>query len=294
MDEDDLKESVNLFEQAVARDPGYAAAYAGLADAFALRAYFGGVSDPASFEKARSAAHRSVELDSQIPEPHLSLVILDILYFWNFAEAEQELRTALSLDQNSPYAHEIFCWFLMDFGNLDSAEVECRKAVELDPISVTNNAVLTQVYWFKHEGDRALEQAQKALDIDPSNAFAILSLGTAYEAMGDHRKEVDQWVKLFRLRGQQVKANEELRAFEKGGYSAFLRTDIRFGEANGNYDDAAGDYAQLGDKDAAFAALEKAFPGRTELFLIKVAPELDNLRSDPRYADLLRRIGLPQ
>jgi Tfp pilus assembly protein PilF len=153
----------------------------------------------------------------------------------------------------------------MDFGNLDSAEVECRKAVELDPISVTNNAVLTEVYWFRHEGDRALEQAQKALDIDPSNAFAIQSLANAYEAVGDHRKEVDQWVKLSRLQGQQVRANEELRAFEKGGYSAFLRTDIRFDEADGSYHDAAGDYAQLGDKDAAFAALEKMFSGRTGL-----------------------------
>jgi eukaryotic-like serine/threonine-protein kinase len=293
-DEDDLKEAVSLFDQAVARDPNYAAAYAGLADASAMRAYFGYVSDAASFERARSAAHRSVELDRQIPEPHLSLAIVDILYFWNFAEAEREVRTALSLDPNSGYAHEVSCWFSLSVGNLDDARAECSRAVELDPISVTDNATLSQVYWLRREPARALEQAHKALDIDPSNTFAIASLAYAYQAAGDHKNEVDQLIKVFRMRGQQLKANEESQAFERGGYPAFLRTDARFGEADSNYGDAAADYAQLGEKDAAFAALERAFPGRTDLFLIKVDPEFDSLRSDPRFTDLLRRMGLPQ
>jgi serine/threonine-protein kinase len=290
----DMKEAAGFFEQAVARDPTYAAAYAGLADAFAMQGYFGYVSDPAIFERARSVAHKSLDLDSQISEPHVSLAIVDLIYFWNFREAEQEIHTALSLDPNSANTHEVFCWFHLVMGKLEDAKTECSRAVALEPISIQNSAILSQVYWMRHEGDRALEQAQKALEIDPSNEFAEDTLAYAYQAAGDYTKEVNHWIKVFRLRGEQTRAREEAQAFEKGGYPAFLRTDARFNEAKGAFGDAAGDYAQLGDKDAAFAALEKAFPGRTGLFLIKVDPQLDNIRSDPRYAALLRRIGLPQ
>jgi tetratricopeptide (TPR) repeat protein len=145
-----------------------------------------------------------------------------------------------------------------------------------------------------HEGDRTIEQAKKALDIDPANPFALETLAYAYQATGDHKKEVDQWVKWMQVKGEQTRAEEISKAFEKGGYPSFLRKDAQFDEADGNYDDAADDYAQLGDKDAAFAALERAFLHRTRLSIVKVDPELESLHSDPRFTSLLRRIGLAQ
>jgi tetratricopeptide (TPR) repeat protein len=140
----------------------------------------------------------------------------------------------------------------------------------------------------------AIEQAQKTLEIDPSNAPAVATIALAYQEAGDHQKEVEQRIKLEQLDGNETRAKQMENIFNKRGYEAFLREIARLEEAEGHHDDAAGDYAVLGNKNAAFAALEKEFPQRTGFLIVKVDPRLDNLRSDPRYADLLRRIGLPQ
>ena len=296
-DVEDLKTAVGLFEGAVARDPNYAAAYAGLSDASAGLGYWGtwtGVSGGALFEKARSAARKALEIDSQIPDSHISLAVVDIVYFWNFPEAEQEIHNALVLEPNSADAHYVYCNFDFVLGRLQEAKAECRRAVELDPVSLRDNWVLGQVYWMSQDYDRAIEQAQKTLEIDPSNAPAVATIAHSYQGTGDHKKEVEQRIKLQQLTGDQARAMQLQNVFEKEGYGAFLRETARREQAEGNYDDAAGDYAMLGDKNAAFAALDKAIPGRTELLLVKVDPRLDSLRSDPRYADLLRRMGLPQ
>ncbi len=290
----DLEAAVGLFEQAIARDPNYAGAYAGLADASTMQGYFGYVPGRLPFDKAQSAARKALEHDSQIPESHISLAFVDLLYFWNFSEAEQEAGTALALDPNSAYAHEVSSWFEADMGRLQNAQAECAKAVELDPISVEYNWALAQLYWMSHESNRAIQQANKTLEIDPGNTHAIATLGYGYEQMGDYNKAVEQYLRYEHLSGRDARAEKLKQVFNQSGYAAFAREYARQEDADGDYGDAADDYALLGDKNAAFAELEKAFPGRTQLFLIKVDPMLDNVRSDPRYADLLRRIGLPQ
>jgi hypothetical protein len=157
-----------------------------------------------------------------------------------------------------------------------------------------DNWTLAQVYWMSHESDHAIEQAHKTLEINPANALAVGTIAHAYQEAGNHKKEVEQRIKLEQLKGDQARATQLENIFAKAGYAAFLREAARSEEAKRDYDEAAGDYAVLGDKSAAFASLEKAFPDRIELLLLKVDPRLDNLRSDPRYADLLRRMGLPQ
>ena len=111
--------------------------------------------------------------------------------------------------------------------------------------------------------------------------------------MGNYRQAMEQWTKLALLQGDEVRARERMQIFEKSGYTGFLKSEAKAAEAMGEYDLAAVDYAMLGEKEAAFAALEKAFVKRTELLFIKANPEYDNIRSDPRFADLLRRMGLP-
>ena len=291
---EDLKAAVGLFEKAITRDPNYAAAYAGLADASAMQGYFGYIPGRVPLDKARSAARRALELDSQIPESHISLAFVDLLYFWNFPEAEQEIHRALTLDPNSAYASEVLCWFDLDMGRIQDAKSECSRAVELDPLSVTYNWALSQVYWMSHESDRAIQQANKTLEIDPENSHAMATLGYAYEQTGDHIKAVEQWIRYEHVKGRDGRARKLKEVFDKSGYAAFVREYARSEEADGDYGNAADDYAMLGDKDAAFAALEKAFPDRTGLFVIKSDPKFDSIRSDPRYADLLRRMGLPQ
>jgi serine/threonine protein kinase/tetratricopeptide (TPR) repeat protein len=292
--ESDYKEAVDLFERAVARDPKYAAAYAGLADASAWQGYWGFVPGRAPFDKARTAARKALELDSSAPEPHLSLAIADLLFFWDFQEAESEIHTALAIEPNSFWPHEVACWAAFEFGRFQVAKAECNKAVELDPTSVANNWLLAQVYWMARESDRAVEQANKAIELDPNSSMAVSSLALAYEQKGDYKNAIAQEVKSQELQGHHANAEELRQAFEKSGHGGYLRKEAAQCEARGNYECVATDYAMLGDKDAAFAALEKAFATRSQMFLIKADPEFDNLRSDPRYADLLRRIGLPQ
>jgi eukaryotic-like serine/threonine-protein kinase len=297
---DDLKAAAEFFDKAVAEDSGYAAAYAGLADVYAIQGYMGYVSDPALLDKARSAARRALALDSQIPESHAALANLDYNYFWTFPEAEAEIQRALALDPNSAYAHEVSCWIKVGMRKTEDGLAECRRAVELDPLSVLNNMILAWEYDFARDYQHAIEQANRTLEIDPKDADAVSVLGNAYEQMGNHAQAMEQWVNVQRLQGHEARANELMRTFEKSGYKGYLRKDAKDNEAEGNYygggltRSAAADYAMLGEKDAAFAALNKAFAKRAGVVDINVDPRLENLRSDPRYADLLRRVGLPQ
>ncbi|MGB6383873.1 MAG: protein kinase [Terriglobales bacterium] len=291
---EDLKAAAEFFDKAVARDPNYAAAYAGLADASAIQGYFGYIPGRAPFDKARSAARRALELDSQIPEPHISLAIVDLIYFWNFPEAEQEIHSALAIDPNSAFAHEISCWFDADVGRIQEAQAECRRAVELDPFSSLYNSLLAQTYWMAHDGYRSVEQAKKALDLDRNAWFAVETLGLAYEGAGNYPQAIEQWVRGDQLKGNEAVSAEDRRVFDESGYVGFQHYRARREEAEGDYSGAAEDYAQLGERDAAFRVLEKALVTRTDLFMVKADPGLDKIRSDPRFADLLRRIGLPQ
>ncbi len=297
---EDLKAAAEFFDKAVTKDSGYAAAYAGLADVYAIQGYMGYVSDPELLDKARSAARRALQLDSQIPESHTALANLDFNYFWNFPEAEAEIQRALALDPNSAYAHEVSCWITVGTGKTQEGLAECRRAVELDPLSELNNMVLAWEYDFAHDYKHAIEQANKTLEIDPKDVDAVSVLGLAYEQMGNYTQAIEQWVKIQRLQGHEARATELMRTFEKSGYKGYLRKDAKYNEAEGNRyrgglaPSAAADYAMLGEKDAAFAALDKAFVSRAGVVDIKVDPRLDNIRSDPRFADLLRRIGLPQ
>ena len=289
----DLKAAAEFFDQAVAKDSGYAAAYAGLADVYAIQGYEGYVFGPELMDKARSAARRALELDDQNPESHAALANLDFNYFWNFPEAEVEIQKALALDPNSAYAHEISCWIQASKHRTQEALADCRRAVELDPLSPMNNFALADEYFLAREYSHAIEQANKTLEIDPNNAMAISTLGHTYEQLGDYKHAMEQWVKLEQLHGHEARATELLRIFEKSGYMTYLRKTAKDSEAEGDYDRAAGNYAMLGEKDAAFAALEKEF-ARRGVVDINIDPRFDNIRSDPRFADLLRRIGLPQ
>jgi tetratricopeptide (TPR) repeat protein len=130
--------------------------------------------------------------------------------------------------------------------------------------------------------------------MDPNYYEGLLFLSVSYEAMGNYRQAVEQWAKIARSRGDEAYAREIMQTFDKGGYKAYLRLDIKESETNDYRGSVAEDYAMLGEKDSAFAALEKAFVGRTQLVFVKPNPAYDNIRSDPRFADLLRRMVLPQ
>jgi tetratricopeptide (TPR) repeat protein len=171
---------------------------------------------------------------------------------------------------------------------------ECRTAVELDPFSPLSNVSLALAYNFSRDYERAIEQGNKALEIAPNYQQTAVWLALSYERIGDYPRAMGQWAKFERLQHHEERAKEIMRVFEKSGYAGYLRKDAKDLEAQGDYLGAASDYANLNEKDAAFAALDKGFPDRAGLVFIKIDPGFDSLRSDPRYSDLLRRIGLPQ
>jgi len=215
-------------------------------------------------------------------------------FFRDFSEAEGEIRKALALDPSSADAHEVSCWFENEMGRSAAAIAECRRSTELDPLSVLKNWDLANTYYLARDYKRSIEQANKTLEIDPKSPWAVAEIGYVYEQMGNYKQAMEQWIKLQQLDGSESKAKELRQVFEKSGYMGYLRKDAKDKEANGRYYDAACDYVRLGEKDAAFAALEQAFAVGNNFDEIKLDPALDNIRSDPRYADLLRRIGLPQ
>jgi serine/threonine protein kinase/tetratricopeptide (TPR) repeat protein len=286
---EDLEAAVAFFEKAVALDGKYAAAHAGLADAYALQGYSGYVRGQEAYTKARDAARRALQLDNEISEPHVSLAMADMLFFHDYREAQTSLQKALALDPNSAYAHEITGWFNGEMGRVQEAIVECRKAVELEPLSLLYNFNLSVTYFFARDYEQSLQQARRTLEIDPNYSLAIAQIGSVYEARGDYKTAIEQWVKSDQVLGDRHRAEEVKRVFEKSGYQGYLRKDAKDNEHVSDFYAAAQDYASLGEKDAAFAALERAAAEGQSLDNFKLDPTLDNLRSDPA----LRRLAAP-
>jgi len=290
---EDFRAAAEFFEQAVSRDPNYAAAYAGLADVYANQAY-NSLSGRETYDKARSMARRALELDPQNSEAHISLATVDMLFFRNFPEAEAEIQKGLALDPSSPYAHQVASWFNMEMGRIQEAVTEGQKAVELDPLSSFYTSMLGYTYYYQRDYNHAIEQQNKTLELDPNHAGAIWCIAQAYEQMGNYKQALEQSAKFEQLRGNDSRAKNFREIFEKSGHAGILREYAKISEAAGYHYGAATSYAMLGEKDAAFAALEQAGAAGNHIDTLKLDPALDNIRSDPRYADLLRRMGLPQ
>jgi len=291
---ENLKAAAEYYDRAVAKDPNYASAYAGLANVYGIQGYLGFVSGSTLMDKARFAARRALDLDDQNPESHAALANLDFNYFWNFAEAEQESRKALALDPNFAYAHEVYCWILASQRRTQEGLAECRKALELDPLSPINSFALADEYFLAREYDHAIAQANNTLEIDPDSPASSGVLGASYEQMKNYPKAMEIWIKYEERRGNDARAKELKRIFDKAGYTGYLRRDLKDTLAAGDHYSAALEFAMLGEKNAAFTELEKAFTQRSQVVDMNLDPRLDNIRSDPRYGDLLRRIGLPQ
>jgi eukaryotic-like serine/threonine-protein kinase len=291
--QEDFKEAAGFFEKAVALDGNYATAYAGLADAYALEGYFGYAPGREVFNKSRDAARRALSLDSEIPESHISLAITDLV-FLNPLEAQASLQKALALDPNSAFAHDVSCWLANEMGKSSEAIAECRKAIELDPLSLLYNFDLASTYYLARQYDQSIQQANRTLEIDPRYSEAIQAIAWVYEATGNYKGAIEQWVKNEQVLGHDKRAKELRRVFEESGYRGYLRKDAKDKEAEGDFYDAACDYALLGEKDTALTVLQRAIAAGQQADNLALDPELDSIRSDPRFADLLRRIGLPQ
>lgn len=297
---DGSKQAVGYFEEAIKRDPNYALAYAGLADAYVFGSGVGPeVPQKEAHRRAREAATKALSLDPQLGEAHAALAEVLLYDDWDFAGAERELKQAIELNPNYAEGHHEYSHLLLLLGRIDESFVESKKLLELDPVSETPIGHLGYHYLYARQYDEAIQQFQKDLQLYP-DVVSHGQLAEAYYQKGMFSDAVEEYLKGLAQSGFTADKIAELRkASARSGIKGFYQTLLEQSKAGPQTEQdhvsIAELYARLGEKGRAFEWLEKAFAEHADgLVRLKEEVGFDNLRSDPRYADLLRRVGLPQ
>jgi eukaryotic-like serine/threonine-protein kinase len=293
----DLANAVAYYQQAIDKDPSYAAAYAGLADASSNLGQVGGLPQEEALAKARAAAEKALALDGNSAEAHAAMGGVHWLSL-EFGPAGSEIRRALDLNPNFRNAHELAAAYLITLGRYSEALDEVHRSLALDPLSATSNHLEADILYKQHDYDGAIAQEEKTLEIDPNFALAYSVLHDCYDAQGMYDKAVNAYEQFFTLNGAPAVAAELKRVYAASGVRGARQWWIqqRSDPARPPYDpySVAINYLGLGDKDNAFLWLDKAYDQRDIGFINIKDPVFDSVRSDPRYLDLLHRIGFPQ
>jgi serine/threonine-protein kinase len=300
-----IKKAMEHFQQAIDKDPNYALAYVGLADCYVVLEEYAGTPASETLPKARAALQRALQIEDSLAEAHASLGIIDY-NSWNFSEAEREFRRAIELNSNYATAHHWYSAYIrLVKGRSDEAMAEIRQAQQLDPLSPIIGINVAAIHLMKGELDAAIEESKKVLELDPKFPEAHRALGFAYLRQGRYEEAIAELEKAVESSGRQSRCLANLGAcYAVAGKKAETRAILK--ELEDKYDrrEALGQnlanlYAALGDKERAFAYLEKDFQAGSGT-LPGIAYEAgynilrDALSSDPRWNDLLLRIGLPQ
>jgi serine/threonine protein kinase/TolB-like protein len=295
-----LRKSVECFQQALEKDPGYALAYAGLADSHLNLGSNGVLPPKEAYPRARAAALKALELDDSLAEPHATLGMVMYDCDWDYPAAEREFQRALELNPHYANAHHWYGFLLLTMGRLDEATTAIKRARQLDPLSPRINANVGLFLYLTRHYDEAIEELSKALELDPNHARTYDYLGWAYLQKGMYKEAVQAAQKGASLRGESPGWVAGLgRAYERGGIRAAKRFELETSKASTTHgyprgEDFARLYAFLDQKDRAFEWLEKGSEERTVMPLyLRLDPQLDVLRSDPRFQYLLRRMNFP-
>jgi TolB-like protein/Tfp pilus assembly protein PilF len=296
--EADFKKAADYFTQAVQRDPRYALSYAGLADTYSLLGDSGYLAPSDAWPKAKAAAMQALNIDDTLPEAHTSLALVKEHYDWDWSGAEREFKRAIELNPNSAAAHLWYGDFLANSGHLDEGMNELKRAQELDPMSLIINTMMGWQYYLSRQYDLSVDQLRKVLDIDQKFAPARRILERVYSQMGKQKESVAEREKIVSLSGSPELAASIEEDFSKSGYNGVLRSWLDGMMVISKYSyvssyDIAQIYARMGEKDKTLTWLEKAY-GEHDSGLVSLAvdPLFDNVRSEPRFRDLLRRLKL--
>lgn len=289
----ELRKGIEYFEQAIKLDPNYALAYAGLADSYALLdLYSSGRQTKDYFLKAKAAARKALEIDNTLAEAHTSLAYVKYYYDWDWSRAEDEFKRAIELNPNYATAHQWYAEYLFYMERFDESLAEINRAHELDPFSLAINTELGSPYFYMRQYDQALDKYRKAKEMDPHFFLATYCLALCYEQKGMYDEAINMlgggkdvsaivgyaYAVSGRRREAQNMLNRILEASKREYFSPYMIARI---------------YAGLGEKDQAFQWLEKAREDQDErMVMLKVDQQFDGLRSDPRFTDLMRRVGL--
>lgn len=301
--EEHLQRSVEAFQRATQINPGYAPAWAGLSDAYDLLALFDYLPLQIGVERSKTAALKALELDDTLSEAHVSLANAR-LWEWSWSAAEKELQRAISVDPNNAMAHQLYGYLLSAQGRFEEAIAEMKRARELDPLSPNKQNSLGATLYRAGRYDEALEQFREVPDPDANSEFRHRRMAAIYERKGMWTESMNQLVIALKYGGKKELAVSVQRKFISSGYATakqtFLGGDLR--EMQERYKNAspsvafavAEDYALLGEQNKALEWLQKALEQHDKnLMYLKVDDRLEGLRSDPRFVEMARRIGLP-
>jgi TolB-like protein/DNA-binding winged helix-turn-helix (wHTH) protein/Tfp pilus assembly protein PilF len=298
---DSLKVALAYFNQAIEEDPTYAQAYSGLADTYALLGdwQYGVMTPKEALPKAKAAAIKALQLDSTLSEAHNSLAFCFDAFDWDLESAGKEFQRAIELNPGYATAHHWYAWHLSLLGQYDQAIEEMRKAKNLDPLSLIINADLAELLVIAHFYDESIIQSRKTIEMDPNFALAHNQLAQAYLQKHMNGEAIAELQKAVELSAGCPTCIANLaRAYAASGRTSDavkLLSELK-NHSNGGYSDAAEVsmvYAALGDKDQAMHWLEIGYEQRFNPGVLQ-RPGFDPLRSDPRFQDLVRRIGFPR
>ena len=295
--EEGLKQAVNLFQQAIDKDPGYSAAYAEMSRSYTMLGHYNYLPGTEAYPKAIANANRAVDLDSNLAEAHVALGQA-LAESWNWTLAERELRRAIELNSNLSEGHLQYAVYLLNIGKVADGVTEARLAQEIDPLSPGPSNLLARGYWARHDYEEAIAQLNKSIESSPNAPITHYNLYALYSARLMYDDAVPQLRRALMLEGRELDASAVDASYKRYGYKGLLQTMIQIhgNPSPGEYYPArvAESYMLLGDKEHALLWLNKAYDARFGLSFIKVNPTWDSIRSDSRYADLLHRMGLPQ
>jgi TolB-like protein/DNA-binding winged helix-turn-helix (wHTH) protein/Flp pilus assembly protein TadD len=296
---DGLKKAIDYFSRAVETDPTYAEAYSGLADAYALSGdwAYGVLAPQDAFRQARAAATRALALDDALGEAHTSLAFALDLYAWDWAAAENEYKRAIELNPGYATAHHWYAWHLLVMGRNGEGIFEMRRAESLDPLSLIISANLAEALCVAHLYDESMKQSEKTLGMDPNFAVAHYALGQALEQKHMHDEAIAEFQRAIELSGHSGAFDSNLAyvyavSGRKVEAEDIVKDLVARPDKNPSIDaNIALVYVGLGDNDQAMIWLNKAYEARFNPSIL-LRPGFDRLRSDARFVDLRRRLGL--
>jgi len=294
--EDGFKKAVDQFHLAIQKDSRYALAYAGLAETYwVASAQF--LQPQEAMPKARDAALEALKIDDTLAEAHTSLAAVHAFYDYDIVSSEREFKRALELNPGSASAHQWYAWYLFVLKRPEEALREIRRAQELDPLSLLINGEVGMAYYFARQYDRAIEEDKKAAELDPNNSFARIGLTRSYiqirkyeEAIATASKPEPDDSYLLASLGEAYARSGKTAEAQKVIDKLNELTKQRYVPPYA----VAWIYVGLGQKQQALDWLEKSYANREDTMIwLNSDPSLDDLRSEPRFQDLVRRVGLP-
>ena len=294
-----LDKAIEYFHEAIRIDSSYARAYAGLANAYIQRDIWGGLGIGKTSDQVRAATLKALELDGDLAEAHALLGQIHFEYDWDWQGTESEYKRAIELNPNDAGSHVLYAYFLQTMGRHEEALASVHRGVELDPLSPGYISDEGRILYRARRYQNAVERYQRSLELDPTYVVALSRMADAYEQWGKNDQALAAVQKLRQIAGGRGLGLRQLgRIYARMGKRREALEIIETLEADnntvgGNSFALAVTYSALGDRDRAIATLEQGVETRSLLPVVFADPQLDPLRSDPRFQELLRRFGLP-